>query len=412
MKKDSSLILPCLRGVMGNWVFYSSLMTAKQVKAWIKPAKEIREAKALDELLQRDLKDRRKSIAKYLLSNSSRFFNSLVVGVFDGVPDWLEFDFPEMAGGVIVPNTGVKDSMGLMILRGNEKMFAIDGQHRVAGIEIAVQEDTKKPEDKQILKDDQFSVILVAHIDDDLGRKRTRKLFSDINKHAKPVAEGDKIKIDEEDICAIVTRRIYANSAYFKKGKLISLTETAKLDPKDDQYFTNLLALYRVNKKLRPLFKKIRGVDIWEEENIKGFLSIVEEFYDFAFKTIAEYKKYFIEKNLTLKEARKENKYLLFRPVGLVLVARLYAHFKKIDQFEILKKNINKIGFIMPNSPYHKVLWDNGKMEAKIASQTIAFNLTRYLLNNYPKGDVPNLLNKYREITKNDAAQLPNKIVN
>lgn len=411
MKKNTTLILPCLRGVMGNWVFYSSLMTAEQVKDWIKPAKEIREAKALDELLQRDLKDRRMSIAKYLLNNKSRFFNSLVVGVFDGVPDWLEFDFPKTVGGVNIPNTGVKDSMGLMIFRGDEKMFAIDGQHRVAGIEIAVQEDDKNPKEKRELKDDQFSVILVAHIDDELGRKRTRKLFSDINKYAKPVAEGDKIKIDEEDICAIVTRRIYADLPYFKKGMLISLTETAKLDPKDDEYFTNLLALYRVNKKLRPLFKKIKGLDLWEEENVKGFQKTVEDFYDFAFNSIKEYKGYFIDKSLALQDARKENKYLLFRPVGLVLIARLYAHFKKINQFEILEKNINKIGFIMPNSPYNKVLWDQGKMEAKVASQTIAFNLTRYLLNEYPKGDVPNLLKKYREITKSNDAELPAKII-
>jgi DNA sulfur modification protein DndB len=274
-----------------------------------------------------------------------------------------------------------------------------------------VQEDCKKPQEKRELKDDQFSVILVAHIDDEPGRKKTRKLFSDINKYAKPVAEGDKIKIDEEDLCAIVTRRIYANLSYFKKGKLISLTETAKLDPNDDVYFTNLLALYRVNKKLRQLFKKTRGTDEWEEENVSRFQKIVEDFYGFAFKNIKEYKDYFIEKSLTLKTARKDSKYLLFRPVGLVLIARLYAHFRKINQFEVLKKNINKVRFVMPNSPYNKVLWDQGKMEAKISSQTIAFNLTRYLLNEYPKGDVPNLLKKYREITKNDDAELPVKII-
>ena len=50
-------------------------------------------------------------------------------------------------------------------------------------------------------------------------------------------------------------------------------------------------------------------------------------------------------------------------------------------------------------------------MESKMLSQTIAFNLTRYILNDYPKGDVKGLLEKYREITKNDKIDLPNKLV-
>ena len=43
----------------------------------IKPVKNIREHKNLDEVLQRDLKDRKKAIAKYLLTDKSRFFNSI-----------------------------------------------------------------------------------------------------------------------------------------------------------------------------------------------------------------------------------------------------------------------------------------------------------------------------------------------
>ena len=46
------IVLPTLRGVIGDWVYYSSLMTAKQVSEWILSAKEIREAKSLDEIAQ------------------------------------------------------------------------------------------------------------------------------------------------------------------------------------------------------------------------------------------------------------------------------------------------------------------------------------------------------------------------
>jgi DNA sulfur modification protein DndB len=168
-------------------------MNASQINNWIQTAKDIREAKSLDEELQRDLQDRKKNIAKYLLKDNSRFFNSIIVGIFDGVPDWREFDLKTVRDeySEYIDIKSLKESIGLMIFNGTEKMFAIDGQHRVAGIQLAYQEDVLG-ENK--LEDDQFSVIFVAHIDDKSGMRRTRKLFSDINKNAKPVAKRDKIK--------------------------------------------------------------------------------------------------------------------------------------------------------------------------------------------------------------------------
>ena len=147
----TKLILPCLRGVIGDWVYYSSLMTASQIYDWIQTAKDIREAKSLDEELQRDLKNRKKDIAKYLLNDKSRFFNSIIVGIFDGVPDWLEFDLSRAQEQFSdnLDEIYMKDSIGLMLFDGDEKMFAIDGQHRVAGIQLAYQEEMNKEEKKE-----------------------------------------------------------------------------------------------------------------------------------------------------------------------------------------------------------------------------------------------------------------------
>lgn len=144
--KTNQLVLPCLRGVIGDWVYYSSLMTAKQIRNHIKAAKDIRESKTLDEYLQRDLKDRRKEIAKYLLTKDSRFFNSIVIGVFDGVPDWYEFEIKQQKGFKFTDQDfkNIQDSVGFLVFNGDEDMFAIDGQHRVAGIAIAEEEDEKE----------------------------------------------------------------------------------------------------------------------------------------------------------------------------------------------------------------------------------------------------------------------------
>ena len=312
------MILPCLRGVTGSWVYYTSLMSVAQINDWILSSKDIREAESLDEILQRDLNDRKRKISKYLLNTERRFFNSLIIGVFKGLPNWIEFDLTKTQKMIGNEDEfeNLKESIGLLVFSGDEEMFAIDGQHRVAGIKIAYEEELKKKKESRVLSDDQFPVVFVAHIDDESGRKRTRKLFSDINKNAKPVAEGDKIKIDEEDLNALVTRRVYASYKYFQKGEIISLTESARLETNDVIHFTNLLGINNTNKILRKLFKKKPKTNDWDEENIIAFQKIVEEFYDFSITNIKDYNDYFVKKSLTIKKARIDNKYLLFLPIG------------------------------------------------------------------------------------------------
>lgn len=404
---ENTLVLPCLRGVLGDWVFYSTLMTSKQIAKWVKSVKNIREATSLDDILQRDLKDRKKAIAKYLLTDKNRFFNSIIVGVFGEVPNWFEFDLSN-ANTVIPANLAesIKQSIGIMVFNGNEQMFAIDGQHRVSGIEIADNDDKNN-----ILSEDQFSVLLVAHVDDKLGMKRTRKLFSDINKNAKPVSGGDKIKIDEEDLCSIVTRRIYADYEFFNGGKLISLTENAKLENNDNTHFTNLLGLYTTNKVLKKIFTKVPKTQEWDEENVIAFYSIAKDFYDYVIINLINYKSYFIDKTLTIENARVNNSYLLFRPIGLKLLAGLYVHyFPKENGLELLKNKINNIIFVLPNSHLNKIIWNNGKMEARDEYQKFALELTIYILGDLPVQREATLLIKYREILKDSTINLPNKI--
>ena len=408
----TKLILPCLRGVIGDWVYYSSLMTASQIYDWIQTAKDIREAKSLDEELQRDLKNRKKDIAKYLLNDKSRFFNSIIVGIFDGVPDWLEFDLSRAQEKFSdnLDEIYMKDSIGLMIFDGDEKMFAIDGQHRVAGIQLAYQEEMNKEENKRVLIDDQYSVVFVAHIDDRPGMKRTRKLFSDINKNAKPVAKRDKIIIDEQEIVSIVTRRVYAESKYFDKGNLIALSESTNLEPNDSTHFTNITNLYDSIKRLKTLDRIPQKTNEWDEQNIQDFKAIVDQFLDDIFTSKSEYKDFFINKNNTLLNLRKNNAYLLFRPVGFTMITRLYVEFYKNNEIDFFKENIDKISYHFPESPFNKIIWNNGKMDTKSKTQTLMVDLTLYILGKYTK-DIEILKKNLIDVTKNDNINLPTMLI-
>jgi len=65
----------------------------------------------------------------------------------------------------------------------------------------------------------------------------------------------------------------------------------------------------------------------------------------------------------------------------------------------------------MPESPLNNVIWTFGKMTAGTVNQSLAYNLVLYMLNSFPDKDLDGLKLKYREITKNNSANLPSKIV-
>ncbi len=398
--------IPCLRGIVGDWVFYSALMSAEQIAKRIQTSKNIREAKSLEDFLQRQLKERVKGIANYLVQRPNRFFNAIIIGVFDALPKWVQFDLSKAAHELDMPDVeNIEDSLGVLIFDGKEKMFAIDGQHRVEGIKIARAKDAEK-----IVKD-QYAVILVAHVDDKPGKVRTRRLFSDINKRAVSVSNGDKVVIDEDELNALVARKVYAEYPRFKHGKLIAVTETEKLMEGDVKHFANLLTLYTVNKKLRKLFKRKRGVPEYASENVESFYQVATAFLDFVVKHEPSYHKFFVQEKTSLAKERKNNANIIFRPIGIVLLASLYAHFARTEKTDVLAENLRKLAFKSPGGIFDRILWNEGRIEAKAENRIAAFELCLHLLGECNGTASAELQEKLRKITKNPDYKLPKPVI-
>ena len=398
--------IPALRGALGDWVYYSALVKAENISERIKPSHKIREAKGLDDFLQRELKSRVDKIALYLSKKDSRFFNSMIVGIFDGLPQWVEFDLDGVADklSIMEPNE-LKASLGLLIFTGKEKMFAIDGQHRVEGIKKAYQ---KNP---QHIATDQYPVIFVAHLDTPGGKVRTRRLFCDINKNAVAVSAGDKVVIDEDDLSAIVTRNVYATYRPFNGGREIAVTDRKEVLEKDGvERFTSLLALYTVTKKLKKLFHKQQGTLETELDNVAKFQHIVVAFFDFVIEYEASLKKYFKQKRTTLATERKNNKNLFFRPVGLEVLARLYFHFYSRNKLSRLATGLSRIDFSNPDGIFDGILWSNRKIIARSKEKTAAVDLCLYILGEVDVEQSEELLLTLKDITKNSAYCLPPKL--
>ena len=170
IEDKNGLVLPALRVNMGDWVYYVTFLGMEEIARRIEFAEEIHPSSTLKMLIQREITDRSKNISEYLLNQPQRFFNSLIIGVYGGSPNWHEFksdtklEFDEE----LLP-LHIEGALGILRLNGEETLFAIDGQHRVEGIKNALKENSE-------LKREEVTAIFVSHSNDSEGMERTRRL--------------------------------------------------------------------------------------------------------------------------------------------------------------------------------------------------------------------------------------------
>ena len=115
------------------------------------------------------------------------------------------------------------ESLGFLTLRGDENLFALDGQHRLAGIKKAIKDGIDQD------PYDDLSVIFVAHQTTKKGLERTRRLFTTLNKTARPVSKGDIVALDEDDAMAICVRWLIEKTNLFSGRGLHLLHQTTCL---------------------------------------------------------------------------------------------------------------------------------------------------------------------------------------
>src|SRR5437660_3524940 len=136
---------PALRGIFGDWVYYCCLMSVEEAAERISYADKIRKSEKFSEWIQRQLKGQRtKEIAAYLLREKQRFFNSLVVAIYEGDPAWHGFsNFRPQVRDIDLNDVpdDVEASVGFLSFTGQERLFALDGQHRLSGMREAVRQN-------------------------------------------------------------------------------------------------------------------------------------------------------------------------------------------------------------------------------------------------------------------------------
>lgn len=405
-----------LRGLFGDWVYYSCLMSMEEVTKRLSFAEEIHKSEKLSQWIQRQLKGQRsKEIAEYLVREKQRFFNSLVVAIYGGDPAWHGFTrFKPMTKDIDLADVpeDVEASVGFLSFTGEEKMFAIDGQHRLAGMREALKEN---PE----IGKDEVSLVLVAHGNTKAGMERTRRLFTTLNKTARPVGKGEIIALDENDVMAISTRYLVETNPFFT-GDRIRFVQADNL-PVDAVELTTIGNLYDVLKVLFMGLGKIRGaVELQsirpDGKTLDEYFRLADDYFSGLSEHFAELKRYFTVKPERLqavigKHRHRDGGHVLFRPVGLRLFAEIVA--KLVRTGLSLEEALGACAMLpteLSAVPYRDVIWlPNGNMRP--GGRTVCRRLLMHMLGREPR--TADLLKRYSKLLGRDESEvsLPGKVL-
>ncbi len=375
--------IPAIRGNIGNTVYYTANFSFQQISELVerKVGNEIYTSKTLKERLQRSLTDNSGKIKQYILDRSDRFFNALVLAVYDGEPQWTEirFELEEKE----FPNVGI------LYLNGQEKIFPVDGQHRVEGIKEAIK---KNPE----LASETVSVILIGHSTSDAGMKKSRRIFSTLNRYAKPVKLGDIIALDEDDIVAIATRELLETHPLFT-GDRIKATNTKSIPVKDKSSFTSLITLYECNIELFQIFhfkKVISKTKLMEflksrpnEEIISEYIEYLNTFWDLMINTFPEIIDFIHSESLTAAEKYRDpvnGGNIIFRPVALLQMVKAISYICSEDNKTSIKEileTFSRLDRNVSNELWSRIIWDPASKRMLVNNQLLLKYLFIYIFN-------------------------------
>lgn len=253
-------IYPAIRAQMGDWRYYIVRMKMREIANEVQLAHDIYEDKTLSDAVQRALGEKRvrNEITGYLSRRPDRFFSSIVVAALEGEPAWhpIEMD-RDVVPDIFARSSSLKDSFGVLSFGDDPKYYALDGQHRVAAIKLLVngEADVSAPEG---FDSDLLSVLVVLREDHDVSEgvwmRRYRRLFSSLNRYAKPTDRDTNIIMDEDDLVAIVTRRLISDHEFFRapgreRDSFKVLTKGKNLK-EGVSHFTTLQTLYEINQIL------------------------------------------------------------------------------------------------------------------------------------------------------------------
>ncbi len=340
-------LYPGLKASMGRWTYFVVKMTMRELAESVKFAADVYDDHTLDEAIQRILEESRvkRDIVTYLIRQKDRFFSSVVIAALEGNPKWYPVSIEDDERFALFRGDArLNDTFGILSFDGTQNYYALDGQHRLSAIKALTDSNSDVFGDAPAgFQNEEISVIVVVpHIEEsqDEFMKRYRRLFGNLNRYAKRMDEVTNIIMDEDDVFAIVTRRLITEHDFFKAAG--RQRESPKIKTKKgknlkhtDSYFTSLETLYEMN--IRLLSSRQRHNNGWDTEGneLKRFKLFrpPEEMIDRMFDELVVYWDALIGEIPALRESPPSMRihaigsegrdHVLFWPIGQELFAEL-----------------------------------------------------------------------------------------
>ena len=192
-------LYPALKAAMGDWNYYIVRMKMREVAKEISFAGDVYEDRTLSDAIQRVLDESRakQSIVRFLAKRDDRFFSSLVVAAVGGEPSWYAATMdPTVVPEMFTKSKQLQNSFGILTFDEDPRYYALDGQHRLKAIQLLVDGDADLPTPSGFA-DEQVSVLVVLKREEtqteDEWLRRYRRLFSSLNRYAKPTNKDTNI---------------------------------------------------------------------------------------------------------------------------------------------------------------------------------------------------------------------------
>lgn len=291
-----------VKGIQANQEYYIAMVPLKYLSTLFKyesdiPQPEFRSQRRINEFRIPEIKD-------YILKNRSNYVFSALAASIDG-----EFKF--------IPINNY-ENIGILEVVMNAKFLINDGQHRLAAINEAIQED-------KTLNDETISIVFYK----DEGLQKSQQMFTDLNKHAVKTSNSLSTLYDTRDKLAVITKEVVNNVEFFN---LYTDKEKDNLGKNSSKLFT-LNNIYKANRRIL----KTKNFKKSDEQFLINYWKVVSN-------NITEWQE-LLDKSITKRDLREN--YIITLAVTLNAFGKLGSYFHENTNTDMNKvlKNLSTINW-------------------------------------------------------------------
>lgn len=232
--------IPAFHARMGDLYYFVSVVTLGEAARLIQYVEDVdgwTQATPPELKLQRKLNLQRveRELVPYLVDSDDHFYSALTVEIRPtmdehGVAEIAFEPQDSFAGGL---------GFGALTLDGTETLYALDGQHRLKSIELAVRQ---RPQ----LAREHITLILIPF----QNVIRSQTLFGDLNRYAKTTSKSISLLFTHRESLARITKSL-ANVVPLLRDRVNM--ESTSLSA-NSRHFITLSTLYEMTRSLAPCF--------------------------------------------------------------------------------------------------------------------------------------------------------------